>query len=77
MKDNQKIMKYIVSFQQLALRVQWGQATLRRQFYIGLPCQIKDEIAHVGKLYTLIKLRELSQGIDRCPLLGTPLQNLS
>jgi Retrotransposon gag protein len=37
MKDNQKIVKYVVSFQQLAPRVQWGQATLRRQFYIGLP----------------------------------------
>jgi Domain of unknown function (DUF4939) len=37
MKDNQKIAKYIVSFQQLAPRVQWGQAALRRQFYIRLP----------------------------------------
>jgi hypothetical protein len=64
MKDNQKIAKYIVSFQQLAPRVQWGQAALRRQFYIRLPSQIKDEIARVGKPDTLIKLRELSQGID-------------
>jgi Retrotransposon gag protein len=37
MKDNQKIAKYIVSFQQLAPRVHWGQAAFRRQFYIGLP----------------------------------------
>jgi Domain of unknown function (DUF4939) len=29
MKDNQKIAKYIMSFQQLAPRVQWGQAALR------------------------------------------------
>jgi Retrotransposon gag protein len=29
MNDNQKIAKYIMSFQQLALRVQWGQAALR------------------------------------------------
>jgi Retrotransposon gag protein len=64
MKDNQKITKYIVSFQQLALRVQWGQAALQQQFYIGLPSWIKDEIARIGKLDTLIKLRELSQGID-------------
>jgi hypothetical protein len=64
MKDNQKIAKYIVSFQQLAPRVQWGQAALQRQFYIGLPSRIKDEIACVGKPDTLIKLRELSQGID-------------
>jgi G:T-mismatch repair DNA endonuclease (very short patch repair protein) len=66
MKDNQKIAKYIMSFQQLAPRVQWGQAALQRQFYIGLPSQIKDEIARVGKPDTLIKLRELSQGIDTC-----------
>jgi hypothetical protein len=64
MKDNQKIVKYIVSFQQLAPRVQWGQAALRRQFYIGLPSRIKDEITHVGKLDTLTKLHELSQGIN-------------
>jgi Zinc knuckle len=64
MKDNQKIAKYIVSFQQLAPRVQWGQATLQRQFYIGLPSRIKDEITRIGKPDTLIKLRELSQGID-------------
>jgi Retrotransposon gag protein len=64
MKDNQKIAKYIVSFQQLAPRVQWGQAALRWQFYIGLPSQIKDEIARIRKPDTLIKLCELSQGID-------------
>jgi Domain of unknown function (DUF4939) len=64
MKDNQKIAKYIVSFQQLAPRVQWGQATLWWQFYIRLPSQIKDEIAHIRKLDTLIKLHELSQGIN-------------
>jgi Ty3 transposon capsid-like protein len=64
MKDNQKIAKYIVSFQQLAPKVQWGQAALRRQFYIGLLSRIKDEIARVSKPDTLIKLCELSQGID-------------
>jgi Domain of unknown function (DUF4939) len=64
MKDNQKIVKYIVSFQQVALKVQWGEAALRQQFYIRLPSQIKDEITCVRKLETLIKLCELSQGID-------------
>jgi Retrotransposon gag protein len=64
MKDNQKIARYIVTFQQLAPKVQWGQATLQWQFYIGLPSWIKDEIARVGKPETLIKLHELSQSID-------------
>jgi hypothetical protein len=64
MKDNQKIAKYIVSFQQLAPRVQWGQAALRQQFYIGLPSQIKDEIARIRKPDTLIKIHNLSQGIN-------------
>jgi Ty3 transposon capsid-like protein len=64
MKDNQKIAKYIVSFQQLAPRVQWGQAALQRQFYIRLLSRIKDEIARVSKPDTLTKLCKLSQGID-------------
>ena len=49
MCDNQKVAKYIVSFQQLPSKVNWGNAALRCQFYNGLPGCIKDEIARVGK----------------------------
>ena len=64
MKENHKIAKYIVMFQQLAPRVQWGEAALQRQFYMGLPSRIKDEIARVGKPDSLVTLRNLSQSID-------------
>jgi hypothetical protein len=64
MKENHKIAKYIVSFSQLAPRVQWGEAALRCAFYLGLPSWIKDEIARIGKPDTLTALRNLSQSIN-------------
>jgi hypothetical protein len=64
MKENHKIAKYIVSFNQLALRVQWGKAALRCTFYMGLLSWIKDEIARIGKPDTLMALRNVSQSID-------------
>ena len=33
MRDNQRITKYLVEFDRLAARVQWGNATLQHQFY--------------------------------------------
>ena len=53
MRNNQCIVKYLVDFNRLTAQVQWGKATLYRQLYHGLPSQIKDEIAHVGKPDTL------------------------
>ena len=49
MRDNQRITKYLVEFNRLAPRVQWGNAALRCQFYNRLPPQIKDEISRFGK----------------------------
>ena len=49
MHDNQRITKYLVEFNRLAARVQWGNAALRPQFYNRLPSQIKDEISRFGK----------------------------
>ena len=49
MRDNQKVAKYIVSFQQLSYKVNWDDTALCHQFYNGLPSCIKDEIARVGK----------------------------
>ena len=37
MCDNQRITKYLVKFNRLDARVQWENATLRCQFYNGLP----------------------------------------
>ena len=64
MRDNQKVAKYIVSFQQLSSKVNWGDAALRHQFYKGLPGRIKDEIARVGKPDNLNRLCTLVQSID-------------
>ena len=42
MHDNQKVAKYIVSFQQLSFKVNWGDTALCCQFYNRLPGHIKD-----------------------------------
>jgi len=49
MRENQQVTKYLVDFNRLAARVQWGDAALRRQLYNGLPARIKDEITCIGK----------------------------
>ena len=36
-RDNQRLTKYLVEFNRLAARVQWGNTALRCQFYDGLP----------------------------------------
>ena len=64
MCDNQRITKYLVEFNRLAARVQWGNTALRCQFYNRLPPQIKDEISRFGKPDNLQELRTLSQTID-------------
>ena len=64
MCNNQRITKYLVKFNRLAARVQWGNAALQRQFYNGLPSQIKDKISRFGKPNNLQELRTLSQTIN-------------
>jgi hypothetical protein len=65
MRDGNRINKYIVEFQRLASQVRgWGDGALRRQFYNGLPAQIKDEISRQGKPTTLSEFKTLAQTID-------------
>ena len=46
MKDGQRINKYVVEFNQIALQVRgYGEGALRHHFYNGLPDQIKDKIS--------------------------------
>ena len=68
MKDNHRVTRYIVDFNCLASQVQdYGDGALRCLFYSGLPDWLKDEIARVGKPWTLDGLRALCQEIDaRC-----------
>jgi len=65
MKDAHHVMWYIVDFNRLASQVQdYGDGTLHRLFYSGLPDRLKDKIARVGKPLTLHGLRALCQEID-------------
>src|SRR5260221_4827895 len=58
MTSRARLSKYLVRFNMLASRVEWGDVALRFQFYDGLPEQLKDQIALLGKPNTL---RELVQ----------------
>ena len=64
MRDTQQITKYLVEFNRLAARVQWGDVPLRRQLYNGLLPWIKDKISQVGKPDNLTDLHLLAQSID-------------
>ena len=64
MCDSQRITKYLVEFNGLAARVQWGNTALQHQFYNGLPPRIKHEISRFGKSNNLQDLQTLSQTID-------------
>jgi hypothetical protein len=57
MRDGQRITKYFVEFNRLAVRTQWGEAALKNHLYRGLPARIKDKIARNGKPDTLGGLR--------------------
>src|SRR5258705_7921429 len=62
MTGGARLSKYLVRFNTLASRVEWGDAALRFQFYDGLPEQLKDQIALLRKPDTL---RELVQATVR------------
>ena len=64
MKDNQKINKYLVEFNRITARLQWGNAALRHAFYRGLPSRVKDEISRSGKSATLTGFRQQAATID-------------
>ena len=64
MKNNQRMVKYLVDFNRLAAWVTWGDSTLWHQLYKGLPNRIKDEVSQIGKPSTLSGMRQLIQQID-------------
>ena len=65
MRDNHLVVRYIVNFNRLASQVwDYGDGTLRCLFYSSLPDHLKDEIACIGKPWTLDSLRVLCQEID-------------
>src|SRR5882724_6252379 len=64
MHESHQATKYFIKFQQLAARVQWGEAALRRKAYNGLAKCIKDDMVHHKKPNTLSSLKKLVQAID-------------
>ena len=64
MRDGARITGYMVNFNRLAARIQWGSSALKRQFYNGLLSRIKDEIARVGKPDNIHDLKTLCHSID-------------
>ena len=64
MCDNQRITKYTVEFNRLAVCVHWGSAALQRQYYNGLPARIKDAFMITGRPNSLLDLKNHSHLID-------------
>src|SRR5467141_846592 len=64
MHNSHQATKYFIKFQQLASRIEWGEAALHRQAYNGLAKHIKDDMVHHNKPNTLAGLRRLVQAID-------------
>ena len=66
MHDNQKLLKYNVEFQRLAIKTDWDEHALRHQYYVGLPDRIKDILATQPKPRNLIELKAAAHTIDAC-----------
>jgi len=64
MQDNQKIVKYNVEFNRLAIRTHWDDSVLRHRYYSGLAERIKDIMGQQGKPTTLESMKELAHSID-------------
>src|SRR6266436_272714 len=56
MSSGARLSEYLVRFNTLASRVEWGDAALRFQFYNSLPERLKDQIALLRKPDTLQEL---------------------
>jgi Retrotransposon gag protein len=64
MKDNQRIVKYIVNFNPLAMQTGWVIAALRHSFYRGLLDRLKDQLVQVKKPRDLYDLKDKAQLLD-------------
>src|ERR1700719_2811659 len=64
MREDQKLMKYTISFNRFAAIVHWDKYALQWQFYKGLASHIKDELACVNCVDMLCRLREQASVID-------------
>ena len=65
MDDNQCILEYNVAFQCLSAHLQWEDRALTHRYYTGLCDRIKDELAHLRRPTTLVRMREAANQIDQ------------
>src|SRR3984893_4374745 len=64
MREDQKLMKYTISFNRFAAIVHWDEYALQWQFYKGLASCIKDELACINCADMLCRLCEQASVID-------------
>jgi hypothetical protein len=64
MRENQRILKYNVDFNRLAVQTGWNDSVLRHRYYTGLAERIKDIMGQQGKPPTLPEMKSLAQAID-------------
>lgn len=64
MRENQRIVKYNVDFNRLAIQTGWDDSVLRHRYYSGLAERIKDIMGQQGKPTTLDAMKTLAHHID-------------
>src|SRR6202046_2264298 len=64
MRDNQRIVKYNVEFNRLAVQTGWDDSVLRHRYYSGLAERIKDIMGQQGKPSSLDAMKNLAHSID-------------
>jgi hypothetical protein len=64
MQENQRILKYNVDFNRLAIQTGWDDGVLRHRYYSGLAERIKDVMGQQGKPTTLDAMKLLAHSID-------------
>jgi Zinc knuckle len=64
MQENQRILKYNVDFNRLAIQTGWDDGVLRHRYYSGLAERIKDIMGQQGKPSTLDAMKLLAHSID-------------
>jgi Retrotransposon gag protein len=64
MRDNQRILKYNVDFNRLAIQTGWTDGVLKHRYYSGLAERIKDIMGQQGKPSTLDDMKTLAHAID-------------
>src|SRR5277367_6281451 len=64
MRENQRIVKYDVEFNRLAIRTGWNSTVLRHRYYSGLAERIKDIMGQQVKPTTLEDTKKLAHSID-------------